>query len=125
MKLTPKQQNEIQQAKAAGATRMTLGFTSEQKAEWEAAVRDELAGKHETIAQLQKIKAACLQPGFFGDLRRAITASRRPTEELAAEIGIDTSLLSEFRAGDTELPAAALERLIERLALRLTQEIPR
>ena len=88
-------------------------------------MREELAGKEENIAHLRKIQAAAEQPGFFGDLRRAIVASRRSVDELSAEIGVDQRLLSDFRAGDTELPAAALERLVDTLGLRLMQEIPR
>ena len=69
---------------------------------------------------------AAEQPGFFGDVqRRAITASRQPMDELCERIGVDQQLLSDFRADDAELPAAALERLIQTLGLRLMQEIPR
>jgi hypothetical protein len=123
--LTPEQQEKVRQAKAAGEKRVTLTFTPEQKAEWEAAVRDELAGKEENIAHFRKIKAAAEQRGFFGDVRRAIALSRRPVHELASEIGVDSTLLSGFRAGDAELPPAALDRLIETLGLRLIQETPR
>ena len=125
MPLTPEQQDEVRKARAAGDKRVTIGFTAQQKDQWEAAVREELAGKEENIAHLRKIQAAAEQPGFFGDLRRAIVASRRSLDELSAEIGVDQRLLSDFRAGDTELPAAALERLVDTLGLRLMQEIPR
>jgi ribosome-binding protein aMBF1 (putative translation factor) len=72
-----------------------------------------------------KIKAAAERPGFFGDLRRAIALSRMSTDDLSAEIGVDQRLLSDFRAGDAELPAVALDRLIQTLGLRLMHEIPR
>jgi hypothetical protein len=65
---------------------------------------------------------AAEQPGFFGDVRRAILASRRPIDELAAAIGVDARVLSDFRAGNEELPAGALDRLLETLGLRLMQE---
>jgi hypothetical protein len=125
MELTPEQREQIRQAKVAGEKRVTLSFTPHQKAQWEAAVQQELAGKEENIAHLRKIKAATEQPGFFGDVRRAIALSGRPIHELAAAIGVDWRVLSDFRAGDAELPAAALERLIGTLGLRLMQEIPR
>ena len=125
MPLTPEQQDEVRQAKAAGDNRVTIGFTAEQKDQWKAAVQEELAGKEENIAHLRKIQAAAKQPGFFGDLRRAIAASRRSVDELSAGIGVDQRLLSDFRAGDTELPAVVLERLVDTLGLRLMQEIPR
>jgi hypothetical protein len=124
MQLTPQQKEQVRQAKAAGEKRVILNFTPEQKAQWQAAVQQELAGKEENIAHFRKIKEAAEQPGFFGDVRRAIAISRRPVQELAAEIGVDPVLLSDFRAGDAELPPTGLERLIETLGLRLMQEIP-
>lgn len=124
MQLTPQQKEQIQQAKAAGERRIMLNLTPEQKAEWQAAVQQELAGKEENIAHFRKIREAAQQLGFFGDVRRAIAVSRRPLEELAHTIGVNPRLLSDFRAGDADLPPAALDRLIETLGLRLMQEIP-
>jgi hypothetical protein len=125
MELTPEQRNEIRAAKSAGHRRTTIRFTTQQKAEWEAAVQEELAGKEENIAHHQKIKAAAEQPGFFGDLRRSIALSRMSMEELSSEIGVDQRLLSDFRTDDAELPAVTLDRLIQTLGLRLMHEIPR
>jgi hypothetical protein len=125
MPLTPEQQEEVRKARAAGDKRVTIGFTAQQKDQWEVAVRKELADKEENIAHLREIRAAAEQPGFFSDLRRAIVASRRPLDELSARIGVDQRLLSDFRAGNAELPATALELLIDTLGLRLMQEIPR
>ena len=122
---TPEQREQVRTAKAAGDKRVTFCFTAQQKGQWEAAVQEELAGKEENIAHFRKVRAAAQQRGFFGDLRRAIILSRRPVDELAAEIGVDRQLLSDFRAGDAELPPAALDRLIEILGLRLMQVIPR
>jgi hypothetical protein len=39
--------------------------------------------------------------------------------------GVAPEPLSDFRAGETELPATAWDRLIETFGLRLMQEIPR
>jgi hypothetical protein len=125
MELTPEQQEKVRRAKAAGDKRVMLSLTPEQEVEWEAAVQQELAAKDKNIAHFHKIKAAAEQRGFFGDVRRAIALSRRPVHELAAEIGVDPILLSDFRAADAELPCAALDQLIETLGLRLMQEIPR
>ncbi len=125
MQLTPEQKDQLQQAKAAGEQRVHLRLTGEQKNEWRSAVEEEVACKDENIAHIRKIKAAAEQPGFFGDVRRAIVLSRRPIAELAKHIDVDPRLLSDFRAGDAELPAAALDRLLEALGLRLMQEIPR
>lgn len=125
MELTSEQKEQLRQAKAAGERRVTLRFTPEQRKEWQAAVQQELAGKEENLAHFRKLSAAAERPGFFGDVRRAIASSRRPTDELANEIGIEWRLLSDFCAGDAELPEAALDRLLETLGLRLMQEIAR
>ncbi len=125
MQLTPEQQEQIRTARAAEERRATLRFTTAQRDEWKRAVEEELAGKEANLAHLRKVQAACEQPGFFGDVRRAIVLRRRPIDELASEIGVAPSLLSDFCAGETQLPPVALERLIETLGLRLMQEIPR
>ena len=125
MQLTPEQATQLAEAKSRGEKRVALSFTPQQKAEWEAAIRQELAGKEENIEHFRKLKAAAEEAGFLGDLRRAIALSRRPVQELAADIGIDWHLLSDFRSGDAELPSPALDRLVATLGLRLMQEIPR
>ena len=125
MQLTPEQKDLVERAKASGQRRVMLQFTAGQKAAWQEAIQKELDGKEENIAQLRRIKASAEQPGFFGDVRRAIILSRRPVQELAGEIGVDARLLSEFRSGDAELPSAALDRLLDVLGLRLMLEIPR
>ena len=125
MQLTPEQQEQVRQAKAAGQRRVHLRFTPEQRNAWQAAVEEELAAKDENIAHLRKVRAAAEQPGFFGDLRRAIVLSRRPAGELAHQIGVEPGLFSDFQAGEADLPSAALDRLVETLDLRLVQEIAR
>ena len=125
LELTPEQQAQLRHAQAAGEQRAALSFTPRQKAEWEAAVQQELAGREENLDRLRKIKAAAEAGGFLGDLRRAIASSRRPVQELAVEIDVDWRLLSDFRAGDAELSSAALDRLVAALGLRLMREIPR
>ena len=102
-----------------------LSQVTGQKVEWQEALQTELDGREETIAHLQKIKAAAGQPGFFGDVRRAIALSGRRVEELAKDTGIDPRLLSDFRAGEVDLPSAALDRFLDILGLRLMLEIRR
>jgi hypothetical protein len=121
--LTPEQQDHVRKAKAAGESRIAIRFTTEQRAAWRAAVEQELAGKEQNSSHFRNLKAAAEQPGFFGDVRRAILLEKRPIQELAAQIGVDVRLFSAFRAGEAELPAAALDRLIEALGLRLMREI--
>ena len=125
MQLTPEQQEQVENAKAAGEKRVTVRFTAEQQAQWQESVRQELEGKEENIVHGRKIKAAAEQPGLFGDVRRAIVLSGRPVDELAKEIGVAVRLLSDFRAGESDLPAPALDRLLDILGLRLMQEIRR
>ena len=125
MQLTPQQQEQVDQAKARGEQRVSLQFTPAQKASWREAVAQELAGKAENVAHFRKLRAAAEKPGFLGDVRRAIILSRRPVEELASAIGVDSTALSDFRSGDAELPLLAIERLVEALGLRLMQEISR
>lgn len=125
MQLTPEQQEQMRQAKARGERRVSVCSTPEQRKTWREVVDQELAGKEENIAHCRKIKAAAEQPGFFGDIRRSIALSRLPVGDLSTAIGIDMRVLSDFRAGEVELPAAVLDRLIHALGLRLMQEIPR
>ena len=76
MQLTPEQQQQVLQAKANGEKRVNIQFTPEQRADWAAVVQEEIAGKEENIAHFRKLHAAALQPGFFGDIRRAIVLPR-------------------------------------------------
>ena len=124
MQLTAEQQLQVAEAKARGERRVMINFTAEQKKEWQDAVALELASKEENIAHFHKIEAAARQPGLFGDVRRAISSSRRPLNELAAAIGVDPHRLSDFRADDADLSSDELDRLVEALGLRLMQEIP-
>lgn len=124
MKLNSSQLAQVQQAKIDGQARTRIELSDEQKHDWQTEVQQENAGRVENIAHLQKIRAAANQAGFFGDVRRSMLHARRPIEELAAAMGVEPNLLSDFRAGDADLPPAALDRLIEALGLRLMQEIP-
>ena len=125
MELTPEQEEQVRQARTLGSRRVMLVFTPEQREQWQAAVEQELSDKEENVAHFRKVKAAAERPGFFGDLRRAIASSLRHTDQLADEIGVAPQLLWDFCAGDAELPAAALDRLIASLGLRLMREISR
>jgi hypothetical protein len=125
MQLTPEQKEQLRSAKERGERRVYMEFTPEQRKEYREAVAREMAGKDANIAHCRKIKAAAEQPGFFGDIRRAILLSRPSIHHLATAIGVDWRVLSDFQAGEAELPAAALDRLLDILGLRLMQEIPK
>jgi hypothetical protein len=125
MPLTPEQREQIRKAKAQGLSRAVISPTPEQRQAWQTAARAEVACKDENVERFLKIKAAAEQPGFFGDVRRAVLLARRPLDDLATAIGVDAGTLSDFRAGEIELPAGVLDRLVEALGLRLMQVIPR
>ncbi len=125
MQLTPNQSEQVRQAKLRGERRIYMELTPEQKKEYREAVAQEMAGKEANIAHARKVKVAAEKPGFFGDVRRAILLSRPSIPDLAMAIGLDDRVLSDFMAGEAELPTTALDRLLEKLGLRLMQEIPR
>lgn len=124
MQLTPEQRKQAEAARAAGGRRVMLEFTPEQRVEWEAAVVQELADKELNIQRFHQRRAVEQEPGFLGDLRRAITASRLDPKLLAEQVGIDWRQLSDFRCGETTLPSDVIDRLVAALGLRLMQEIP-
>ena len=87
-------------------------------------IRSRIEGEKSAIfARRDAQEQAEREPGFSGDLRRAITAACRPSRELAAELGIDVGLLEDFRTGDATLPSDVVDRLVATLGLRLTAEI--
>ena len=125
MQLTPDQKKMVEHARALGEKRTLLHFTPEQRAEWQEAAQQELDAREENSNHFRKIKTAAELPGFFGDVRRAIALSGRRIDDLARCAGVEVRLLSDFRAGEAELPAASLDRLLDTLGLRLMLEIRR
>jgi len=123
MKLTPEQQSELDRARKEGRYRVHLSLTDEQRDYVERAREQEEACRDETIADFHRLRAAESEPGFSGDLRRAITASRIRPDVIANELQIDIDLLEDFRRGDATLPSDVADRLIRRLGLRLMAEI--
>lgn len=123
MKLTKEQQQEILLARERGESRTVIDWSSDQKQEWQLAVKDELAGKSENIEHHRRIKEAASQAGFFGDLRRAMLRCRCSLAELAIKIDVEPRLLSDFRADLAPLPPESLAKLVDALGLRLMQEI--
>ena len=83
-------------------------------------VDDSPEAQAEARDQWRKMEAAAAQPGFSGELRRAIDAARIPAHRLAADCRIDVDTLEEFRCGDAELPTGAVDRLVAALGLTLT-----
>lgn len=80
--------------------------------------------KNEIFARRDAQELAEQEPGFSGDLRRAITAARLSSHELAGKLGIDVQLLEDFRAGEATLPSDVIARLVALLGLCLTTAAP-
>lgn len=81
--------------------------------------RQEQADRELNRVWLRKLEAAAAEPGFSGELRRAIVSSGKSPESLAAACGVDVELFEEFQCGEGSLPSAAMDRLIATLHLRL------
>jgi hypothetical protein len=97
--------------------------TPEQESEVEQAIAEEDAAMGENKADAIRRHAALHEPGFSGDLRRAIARSRRSNAELAPMVGVTEETLDAFRSGDDELPSGAVSRLVSVLGLRLMAEL--
>jgi len=120
MKLTSEQQAEVERQRRENlGQRVMIQFTPEQAAEYRRAVAEEEAAREANIAAVKKKDAAAAKPGFSGDLRRAINASRTDIRELSRELGVDARLLEAFRRGDAPLPSDAVDRLVALLGLKL------
>jgi hypothetical protein len=113
MNLTESQKAEIARARAEGRHRIMSEYTPEQRADWERRVAAEMAFKDERIQSIHKRDAAALEPGFSGDLRRAIAASG----------AIDADLLESFCEGEAELPSNVIDKLVEHLGLQLVKAL--
>lgn len=59
------------------------------------------------------------EPGFSGELRRAILSARIPSRQLAERVGVDVTMLEDFRAGQQVLTSDVIDRLIATLGLHL------
>lgn len=123
MQFTREQREAIERAKAAGARRVIMDLTPEQRAEADRIEAAEEAGMAENIEYLRKRREAAKEIGFSGDLRRAIAATRKPPETVAAEAGLDGQLIDRFCCAEAILPSDVIDRLVEHLGLQLTQPI--
>lgn len=122
MHRTPEQLAEIERQRKANpnARGVWIEFTPEQLEEWRQLVSEVEAGRDQDIAHVRAIEAAAREPGFSGDLRRAIMAARIPSHQFADRIGIPITEFEEFRAGQHVLTSDVIERLIDVLGLKLS-----
>ena len=123
---TDEQRAALQEQMAATPSQGRVGvpLTSEQAVAYREAVQEELAGKDEMVAHVRKLRAAEQEAGLFGDLRRAINASRLDRNVIAQMIGTTRAELDRFRTAEAPLPPEALRRLVDVLGLQLMQPIP-
>ena len=89
-----------------------------------AAAEEELY-QEETIAQCRRLFAASAEPGFNGDLRRAIHTSGVQLDPIADAAGMDVFALCDFLEGTAELTSGQVAAIVERLGLQLVRPIPK
>lgn len=80
----------------------------------------EQAHKAESVDRFRRMLVASNEPGFSGDLRRAIDAQRIHPRRLADECGVDWRVLDDFRSGDATLPSDIIDRLVQRLGIKVS-----
>lgn len=124
MKLTPEQEKIVEQARREGRSRVHLDLTPDQQSEVRRGIEEEEAGRDENIEAFHRREAAEAEPGFFGDLRRAVSASGRSPIAIAEEIGTPLDTFEDFLEGQGVLAPEAIARLVSALGLRLMAEIP-
>jgi hypothetical protein len=123
VQLTPEQQAQVNQAKAEGRQRILLAMTPEQAQNDAREVAVEEFGREENIRLARLRRQARNEPGFSGDLRRALASLHKPPQTIAAEIAADGELLDQFCRGEAELPTDVVDRLVAHLDLRLMRTI--
>jgi hypothetical protein len=122
MNLTEQQKAEMARVRAEGR-RAVVDFTPEQRTEWLQHVAEAEANKGELIEKIRRQDQAACEPGFSGDLRRAILASGKAASSIADEIGMNPDILEDFCTGDGILPSDVIGKLVEHLGLRLMKEL--
>lgn len=124
MKLTVAQRAQIErQQQTQPDARVHIAMTPDQAEEYRRLASAEDTGKEENRDRIQRRDQAAAEPGFSGDLRRALKACGRPPHDVADDVGIDAELLEDFRAGEATLPTDVVDRLVAVLGLRLMAEI--
>ena len=76
----------------------------------------------ELLERGQRLEEAAAENSLCGHLRRAIHHSRRPLKKIAAEAGIDASLLCDFLEGTRTLRSDVLDRLAQAVGVTIHLE---
>src|SRR5947209_18985390 len=70
----------------------------------------------------QRLEEAAAENSLSGHLRRAIHRSGRPLKKIAAEVGLDVSLLCDFLEGTATLRSDVLDRLAQAVGATIQVE---
>lgn len=88
-----------------------------------AAVEAEELHQPQTIEQVQRVLVAAQEPGFNGDLRRAIHGGHVPLSTIAEAAQMDVFALSAFLEGTQPLTSTQIAAITDRLGLQLVRRI--
>lgn len=87
------------------------------------AIEEEDRYQAKTIEQVHRLMAAGDEPGFCGDVRRAIHSSGIQLEKIAAAAGINVFALCDFLEGTAELSSTQLAAVVQLLGLQLVRPL--
>lgn len=79
--------------------------------------------KEATLEQFRRLTAAGDEPGFSGDIRRAIHSSGIQLEKIATAAGMDVFPLCDFLEGTADLTSTQLAAIIQLLGLQLVRPL--
>jgi ribosome-binding protein aMBF1 (putative translation factor) len=119
IRLTPEQRSQLARFKSQLPR---LDLDPQQRSELLRAIAEEQAARPSNEVKLSRIMTAEKDSGLSGLIRRAISQSGRPINELADEIGVDARLLDHFRMGEQTLTTDVIDRLVNVLGLQLVSQ---
>ena len=93
--------------------------TPKERARMEQRWKEAEAEIPEFLARNERRARAIREPGFSGQLRRAVRGSGIHPHDLALASGIPLADLADFLCGDAPLDTAAVDRLAEQLHFAL------
>lgn len=105
------------------ATQPVKGLDAELEARAARAAAEEDLNKEATLEQFRRLTTAGDEPGFLGDVRRAIHGSGVTLEKIAAAAKIEVFALCDFLEGTAELTSGQLAAIVQLLGLQLVRPI--
>ncbi len=121
MKLTPQQRAELerQRLQSPQASRAVIQLTDAQRNEYQRQVAKELSYRDQVIQDSRPLLEALYEPGFSGDLRRAIAGCGIDHHRLCEQVHVDVNHLNAFLSGKSPLSSDMIDRLAPALGLTL------